>query len=213
MAGHGRPASPRLRRGIVAICRGGPVGTCRATIRPWRSPARPCPWLTASAGSPTPSGTSWSKRRRWRPPARTVRYLNIGDPISVRLPHPAPPGRGHRQGDARRSQRLHRVARHLSRRARPRPPISPRAGPDDRSPIACCITSGTSEGIELTLTALRQRRRRGARADADLSALYGGARQDRRQPRATTAPIRRAAGCRTSITWRGWSRRGRARSW
>ena len=74
------------------------------------------------------------------------------------------------------------------------------------------ITAGTSEGIELALSALVERRRRSARADADLSAVHGGAREARRARACTTGPIRRAAGCRISITSRASSRRRRARS-
>ena len=47
-----------------------------------------------------------------------------------------------------------------------------------------------------------QPRRRRAGADADLPALHGGAGEDRRRARRTTAPIPRAAGCPTSTTWR-----------
>ncbi len=46
----------------------------------------------------------------------------------------------------------------------------------------------------------RRRGRGGARALADLPALHGGARQDRRGCRSTTGPIRRITGCRISTT-------------
>ena len=76
------------------------------------------------------------------------------------------------------------------------------------------ITAGTSEGIELALTAPRRRRRRSARADADLSA---------RTPRCSRSSARSAAYYRTRSGARldagprsprePRSRRRRARSW
>ena len=59
------------------------------------------------------------------------------------------------------------------------------------SPDRVVITSGTSEGIELALTALAEAGRRSPRADADLPALHGRAREDRRARRSSTGPIRR----------------------
>ena len=140
-----------------------------------------------------------------------VRYLNIGDPVAFGFKTPPHLIDGGRARDARRPQRLRPVGRH---------PAGARSGRGTNTrraafPISAdrvFITAGTSEGIELALSALVDDGRRSARADADLSALHGGARQDRRARAATTAPIRRAAGCRTSITSRAWSRRRRARS-
>ena len=66
-------------------------------------------------------------------------------------------------------------------------------------PIACSSPPGTSEGIELALTALVDERRRSARADADLSALHGGAREDRRARALLPHRSGAAAGCRISI--------------
>ena len=62
-------------------------------------------------------------------------------------------------------------------------------------PDRVVLTSGTSEGIELALTALAEAGRRGARPGADLSALHGGAGEDRRPRRCSTGRIRRPAGC------------------
>ena len=64
-------------------------------------------------------------------------------------------------------------------------------------PDRVVITSGTSEGIELTLTALAESGRRGAHSFADLSSIYGGPGEDRREGGLLPARTRRTAGCRT----------------
>ena len=84
---------------------------------------------------------------------RAVRYLNIGDPIAVRLRDAAAPDRGGQPRDARTDRTATRRRRASPRRAKRSPTTSARAG--SRS-IAdrVLLTSGTSEGIELTLNAL-----------------------------------------------------------
>ena len=82
-----------------------------------------------------------------------VDYLNIGDPIPFGFRDPAGAGRGRCQGDDRRRQQLRALSRHRPGARggchRVEPAWIPR-----RRRIACLITAGTSEGIELALTAL-----------------------------------------------------------
>ena len=78
------------------------------------------------------------------------------------------------------------------------------------SPDRVLITTGTSEGDRPRAERARGRGRRGARPVADVSALHGGAREDRTRSRGTTGPIPTATGCPTSITCAAWSRRARA---
>ena len=128
----------------------------------------------------------------------TVRYLNIGDPITFGFKTPPhlieAVERAMRDGhngyapSAGILPAREAVAAECVRRGMP---ISA-----DR----VLITSGTSEGIELALTALAGAGRRSAGADADLSALHRGARQDRRARGLLPHRSRRAAGCPTSIT-------------
>ena len=89
--------------------------------------------------------------------------------------------------------------RRASRRRAKRWPPSTRANGFPVAADRVFITAGTSEGIELDAERGRRCGRRSARADADLSAVHGGAREARRARRSTTGSIRRAAGCRISI--------------
>ena len=84
-----------------------------------------------------------------------------------------------RARDARRPQRLRSVGRASRRRARRWRPSTRRAA-FPVSPDRVFITAGTSEGHRARADALWSTRRRSARADADVSAVHGGARQDRR---------------------------------
>ena len=141
-----------------------------------------------------------AEARKVEAAGRKVRYLNIGDPIDLRLQDAAAHDRGGRARDARRPQRLRAVGRHPAGARGGRRGVTRRGMPV--SPDRVVITSGTSEGIELALTALAEAGRRGADPGADLSALHRGAREDRRARRCSTAPIPRTAGCPTSITSR-----------
>ena len=66
---------------------------------------------------------------------------------------------------------------------------------------ASSLTSGTSEGIELALSALVDAGDEVLRADADLSALHGRPGEDRRARRVLPHRSRRAAGSRISTTF------------
>ena len=81
------------------------------------------------------------------------------------------------------------VGRAFPRRGKRSRPTTPRAGVPV-SPDRVLITTGTSEGDRARAERARRRGRRSARADADLSAVHGGAREDRRRSRGTTGPIR-----------------------
>ena len=128
-----------------------------------------------------------------KPPAGRVRYLNIGDPIPFGFSTPPhlveAVARAMRDGhngyvpSAGITPAREAVAADWTRQRHSR-----------STPDRVLITAGTSEGIELALTAIVERRRRGARANADVSALHRRAREDRRATRATTGPTRRAAG-------------------
>ena len=119
-------------------------------------------------------------------------------PDHLRVPDAAAPGRGGRARDARRAQRLRAVGRHRAgARSGRRRVHAPRHAA--RPPIAWSSPSGTSEGIELALTALAGAGRRGADPGADLSALHRRAREDRRAGGVLPHRPGAAAGCRTSI--------------
>ena len=107
----------------------------------------------------------------------------------VRVQDAAGAGGGRRARDDRRRQQIRALARHCRRRAKP---WREWTGTDFRStPDRVLITAGTSEGIELALTRPGQPGRRRAGAAADLPALHGRAREDRRRRRATTGRTRR----------------------
>ncbi len=145
--------------------------------------------LARSPASPTPSATSWRRRRPSRPrgAGRLPEHRRSG---RVRLLDPAAPGRGRRPGDARRPQRLRALGRHRRRRARPWPTSTARGVP--RRAGSRRHHGGHVGRHRAGAERAGQRRRRGAGAAADLSAVHGGSRQDRRRCRATTAPTRHA---------------------
>ena len=150
--------------------------------------SRPRPGGRArSAGSPTPSATSSRKRKAVEAAGTRVRYLNIGDPVAFGFQTPPhlieAATRAMRDGHngylpsagipaAREAVAADYAARGV--------PVSP-----DR----VLITTGTSGGHRAGAQRAGRRRRRGAGAVADLSAVHGGARQDRRDSRGTTGPI------------------------
>ena len=85
---------------------------------------------------------------------RRVRYLNIGDPSDLRVQDAATHDRRCRARDARRPQRLRAVGGILPAREAVAGELTGRGMP--MSPDRVVITSGTSEGIELVLTALAE---------------------------------------------------------
>ena len=109
------------------------------------------------------------------------------------------------------AERLRPVAGHCRRRARRWPPSTPGAAARC-PPIACSSPPGTSEGDRARAERARRPGRRGARADADLSALHGGARQARRARALLPDRSARADGCRTSIISRTRRHAGDARA-
>ena len=137
----------------------------------------PFPPRRACTASRTPSGTSSPKRRRWRPQARasatstsairwpsgfnTPPHLIAAVERAMRDGHNNyGPSAGHRRRARSGGRRIHaqRISGHRRIAS-----SSPRARPKASS----CAQRD------------RRRRRRSARADADLSALHGGARQAR----------------------------------
>ena len=96
-----------------------------------------------------------AEARRVEAAGTPVRYLNIGDPITFGFKTPPHLDRGGRAGPARRAQRLRAVGRHRRRRARLSPTNAHGAACRSRADRVV-LTSGTSEGIELALTALAE---------------------------------------------------------
>ena len=132
----------------------------------------------ACTGSPTRSATSSRRLARSRQPGAPVQYLNIGDPIPFGFSTPPAlveaVARAERDGyngyvpspgitEAREA-----VAADWSRQGFPA-----------RRRIACSSPRGTSEGIELALTALVDPGDAVLVPHADLPALHGRAREDR----------------------------------
>ena len=155
-----------------------PHGKMRRTHAP---PARrACQLRTASTASPTPYGTSWLRpgRRSHRENGPVPEHRR---PDSLRISHPPGAGRHRRASHARRPEQLRALDWHPAGARRRRPGVE-----RPRLPVVSdrvLITAGTSEGIELALTALVESGRRGAGAVADLPALHRGARQDWRRAR------------------------------
>ena len=107
----------------------------------------------ASTASPTPSATSSPRRKKVEQTGTRVRYLNIGDPNQFGFRDAAASDRGGRARHARRAQRLHaRRPGILEAREAVAADFAARGVPV--SPDRVLITSGTSEGLELALTAI-----------------------------------------------------------
>ena len=169
----------RLPGAVNAKCasaRGHSALACRRHAR--HAPCQSAP-PNASTASPTPSATSSPRPGRSRQTGSAVRYLNIGDPNQFGFSTPP-----HLIEAVRRRCATATTATRASPgivEAREAVAADFAARGVNVSPDRVLITSGTSEGIELALTAHRRRRRSGAGAVADLSALHRGAREDRRR--------------------------------
>ena len=130
-----------------------------------------------------------AEARKVEAAGRKVRYLNIGDPVIFGFQTPPhmieAVERAMRDGHNGYAPSVGILAGARSGRRR----ADRRGMPVSADRVV--ITSGTSEGIELALTALAESGRRGADPVADLSALYRGAREDRRAAPCSIAPIPR----------------------
>ena len=158
---------------------------------------RPFPWLRRISGFVYAIRNIVAEARKVEAAGRKVRYLNIGDPITFGFKTPPhmieAVERAMRDGHNGYAPSVGILAAREAVSAE----CVDRGMPMTADRVV--ITSGTSEGIELALTALAEPWRRGADPGTRRTLFIRQSWPRLAPGRSSIAPIRRAAGSRTSI--------------